>query len=66
VRLHGIDTPERSALRPEATSALVTLVLNRQVELEPCEQDGYEPLAARAFSIRSPDIANSLRVGKAQ
>lgn len=48
VRVHGIDTPERNQpWGSQATAALSVLVLGKQVELEPFEQDRYERLVAR-------------------
>lgn len=50
VRLHGIDTPEKSQpWTKEATAALSELVGRKQVELEPFEQDRYDRLIARVF-----------------
>jgi endonuclease YncB( thermonuclease family) len=43
VRLHGIDTPERG--QPwfkESTGALAGLVLGKEVNIEPFEQDRYD------------------------
>jgi endonuclease YncB( thermonuclease family) len=50
VRLHAIDTPERG--QPwfsEATVALAELVMGRDVDLEPFEQDRYDRLVAIVF-----------------
>jgi micrococcal nuclease len=50
VRFHGIDTPERD--QPwfkESTDALSALIANRQVQIEPFEQDRYERLVGIVF-----------------
>lgn len=45
VRLHGIDAPEKTQPHGNvATATLSTLVLNKQVQIEPFEQDRYERL----------------------
>jgi micrococcal nuclease len=50
VRFHGIDAPERG--QPggaEATATLKRWILNREVDLEPFEQDRYDRLLASVF-----------------
>lgn len=50
VRLHAIDTPERG--QPwftQATDALSALIANKQVQIEPFEQDRYERLVGIVF-----------------
>ncbi len=43
VRLHGVDTPGRGqSWGKEATAALTALVMGKQVEIEPFEQDRYD------------------------
>lgn len=43
VRLHGVDTPERGQpWGKESTAALTALVMGKEVEVEPFEQDRYE------------------------
>lgn len=43
VRLHGVDTPERGQpWGKESTAALTALVMGKQVEVEPFEQDRYD------------------------
>ena len=50
VRFHGIDTPEKTQPHfKEATTALSQWVLNKQVQLEPFEQDRYDRLVAIVF-----------------
>src|SRR5262245_60707498 len=45
IRLHGIDAPEKAQPHGNvATAALSGLVLNKQVQIEPFEQDRYERL----------------------
>jgi micrococcal nuclease len=50
VRFHAIDTPERG--QPwfkESTDALSALIANKQVQIEPFEQDRYERLVGIVF-----------------
>jgi micrococcal nuclease len=48
VRFHGIDAPEKAQPHGmEATAALSTWILNKEVRLEPFEQDRYERLVRR-------------------
>lgn len=43
VRLHGVDTPERGQpWGKESTAALTALVMGKEVEIEPFEQDRYD------------------------
>ena len=45
VRLHGVDAPEKAQPHGKtATATLTSLVLNKQVQVEPFEQDRYERL----------------------
>ena len=45
VRLHGVDAPEKAQPHGKtATATLTSLVLNKQVQIEPFEQDRYERL----------------------
>lgn len=60
IRLHGIDTPEKGQpWGKEASAALSHLVLNRQVEIEPFEQDRYERLIGRVY-VGETDINGEL------
>jgi len=50
VRFHAVDTPERGQpWGDESTAWLTKLVLGKQVQLEPFEQDRYERLVASVF-----------------
>jgi endonuclease YncB( thermonuclease family) len=60
VRFHGIDTPERK--QPggsEATAALTALIADKDVDLEPFEQDHHDRLVARVY-IEGNDVNGAL------
>lgn len=50
VRLHGVDTPERGQpWGKESTAALTTLVVGKEVDIEPFSQDRYERMIGIVF-----------------
>jgi endonuclease YncB( thermonuclease family) len=66
VRFHGIDAPEKAQLHgKEATSALSQWVLNKQVQLEPFEQDRYDRLVAIVYEGSRNVNAEMVRAGHA-
>ncbi len=50
VRLHGVDTPERGQpWGKESTAALTSLVMGKEVDIEPFSQDRYERMIGIVF-----------------
>jgi endonuclease YncB( thermonuclease family) len=66
VRFHGIDAPEKAQPHgKEATMALSQWALNKQVELEPFEQDRYDRLVAIVYDGDRNLNAEMVRAGHA-
>ena len=66
IRLHGIDTPEpKQPHGKESTAALSRLVLNKQVDVEPFEQDRYDRLVGIIFLGKTNVNAELIREGHA-
>lgn len=66
VRFHGIDAPEKAQPHgKEATMALSQWVLNKQVQLEPFEQDRYDRLVAIVYDGDRNLNAEMVRAGHA-
>jgi endonuclease YncB( thermonuclease family) len=66
VRFHAIDTPERGQpWEDESTAWLAKLVLSKEVQLEPFEQDRYDRLVATVFLEDLNLDAELVRLGHA-
>ncbi|MGI9245660.1 MAG: thermonuclease family protein [Steroidobacteraceae bacterium] len=66
IRLHGIDAPESSQpFGQSSKAALAALVLLRDVEVEPFEQDRYDRLVARLLLGELDVNAEMVRTGNA-
>jgi micrococcal nuclease len=66
VRFHGIDAPEKGQPHgKEATAALSSWLLAKEVQLEPFEQDRYERLIAIVYMGDRNVNAEMVRSGHA-
>lgn len=66
IRLHGIDAPEKSQPHgKEATAALTNLVLHKEVQIEPFEQDRYDRLIGVVYIGQKNVNAELVRLGQA-
>lgn len=66
IRLHGIDAPERSQPHGKDAAALLTrLVLHKEVQIEPFQQDRYERLIGVVYVGQKNVNAELIRLGQA-
>ena len=66
IRLHGVDAPEKNQpYGKEAAAVLSSLVLNKQVEIEPVSQDRYERMVAIVHIGNDTVNAALVRTGNA-
>jgi micrococcal nuclease len=66
VRFHAVDTPERGQpWEDESTAWLTNLLLGKEVQLEPFEQDRYDRLVATVFLGDLDVNAELVRLGHA-
>jgi endonuclease YncB( thermonuclease family) len=66
VRFHGIDAPEKAQPHgKEATAMLSEWILNKEVQLEPFEQDRYDRMIAIVYAGDRNVNAEMVRAGHA-
>lgn len=66
IRFHGVDAPEKAqAHGKEASAALASLIMGREVQIEPFEQDRYERLIGIVYLGELNVNADLIRNGHA-